>query len=88
MDQRLFHTFYNFIFTAYVIEIKSLGKTYDVIKEIYKDKILFETEEIIKFEKTIQKPEIGRLQKLVFTILIIVLFIRLFLTFLWQFLYI
>lgn len=70
-----------FIFISYVIEIKSLEKTYDVIKNIYKDKILFEvdSDEENKFEKTIKKPEVGKLQKVIFTAIIITLFTRLFL---------
>ncbi len=41
-----------FIFIAYVSEIKSLQKEYNVLKHIYKDKILFESESDIesKFE--------------------------------------
>jgi hypothetical protein len=70
-----------FIFVSYVIEIKSLEKTYNVIKNIYKDKILFEvdSDEENKFEKTINKPEVGKLQKFIFTAIIITLFVRLFL---------
>ncbi|WP_129721414.1 hypothetical protein [Xylanivirga thermophila] len=80
----MFITALIFIFIAYVLEIKSLEKTYDVIKKIYKDKILFETGEgENKFETTIEKPEIGKLQKLVFTVIIILLFFRFFLTFPW-----
>ena len=49
-----------FIFNAYRLEIKSLGETYKVIKEIYEDKILFKTEleGSSKFEAIIKKPEI------------------------------
>lgn len=72
-----------FIFTAYAIEIKSLGKTYDVIKGIYKDKILFETEGDNKFEAIIEKPKIGKLQNVVFKILIIILFVRFLYTLPW-----
>jgi hypothetical protein len=74
-----------FIFLAYVLEIKSLEKTYNVIKEIYKDKILFETESKKdgKFENTISKPEIGKLQKTVFTVILVLLFFRFFKTFPW-----
>ena len=69
-----------FIFLAYVLEIKSLEKTYNVIKNIYKDKILFETEynKDGKFENTISKPEIGKLQKTVFTVILALLFFRFF----------
>ena len=72
-----------FIFTAYAIEIKSLGKTYNVIKGIYKDKILFETEGDNKFEAIIEKPKIGKLQNVVFKILIIILFVRFLYTLPW-----
>ena len=52
-----------------------------MIKNIYKDKILFEvdSDEENKFEKTIKKPEVGKLQKVIFTAIIITLFTRLFL---------
>ena len=74
-----------FVFFAYVLEIKSLEKTYNVIKKIYKDKILFENEskEDEKFESTISKPEIGKLQKTIFTVILVILFFRLFKTFPW-----
>lgn len=69
-----------FIFVSYVIEIKSLEKTYEVIKKIYKDKILFEvdSDDENKFEETIKKPQVGKLQKFIFTAIIITLFARLF----------
>lgn len=74
-----------FIFLAYVLEIKSLEKTYNVIKKIYKDKILFENESKgdAKFESIISKPEIGKLQKTVFTVILMILFFRFFKTFPW-----
>lgn len=74
-----------FVFFAYVLEIKSLEKTYNVIKKIYKDKILFENEskEDEKFESTISKPEIGKLQKTIFTVILVILFFRFFKTFPW-----
>lgn len=74
-----------FVFLVYVLEIKSLEKTYNVIKKIYKDKILFENEskEDGKFESTISKPEIGKLQKTAFTVILVLLFIRFFKTFPW-----
>lgn len=74
-----------FVFFAYVLEIKSLEKTYNVIKKIYKDKILFENEskEDKKFESTISKPEIGKLQKTIFTVILVILFFRFFKTFPW-----
>lgn len=74
-----------FIFIGYVLEIKSLEKTYKVIKGIYKDKILFEIglEDENKFETTINRPEIGKLQKLIFSIILTVLFARFFQTFPW-----
>lgn len=72
------------IFTAYVLETRSLGKTYEVIKKTYKDKIFFETNtEKNKFENMISKPKVGKLQALVFILIIIVLFWRLFITFPW-----
>lgn len=72
------------IFTAYVLETRSLGKTYDVIKKTYKDKILFETNiEENKFENMISKPRVGKLQALVFSLIIITLFWRFFITFPW-----
>lgn len=74
-----------FIIFAYVLEIKSLEKTYNVIKKIYKDKILFENEskEDGKFESTISKPEIGKLHMAVFTVILVLLFFRFFKTFPW-----
>lgn len=74
-----------FIFFGYVFEIKSLEKTYDVIKTIYKDKILFEidSKDEKKFESTIKKPKVGKLQIIFFTMTIIVLFLRLCKTFPW-----
>lgn len=74
-----------FILLVYVLEIKSLERTYDFIKEMYKNKILFEneSEENGKFESTIRKPEIGKLQMIVFVGILVVLFIRLFKTFPW-----
>lgn len=75
----------SFIFIGYVLEIKSLEKTYNVIKKIYKDKILFETEfkNENKFESTIKKPEIGTLQIWIFFTLLILLFVRFSFTFPW-----
>jgi hypothetical protein len=74
-----------FIFIGYYFEIKSLEKTYGVIKTIYKDKILFEigSKDENKFESTIKKPEVGKLQMIFFTIIIIALIFRLFNTFPW-----
>lgn len=74
-----------FVFMTYVLEIKSLEKTYNVIKKIYKDKILFENEskEDGKFESTISKPKIGKLQKTVFIVILVLLFIRFLKTFPW-----
>ena len=56
-----------------------------LLKKIYKDKILFENEskEDGKFESTISKPEIGKLQKAVFTVILVLLFLRFFKTFPW-----
>ncbi|WDF24438.1 hypothetical protein PSC67_10425 [Fusobacterium nucleatum] len=74
-----------FIFFSYILEIKSLKKTYNVIKTIYKDKILFETniKDENKFEKTIKTPEVGKLQFFLFIIIFVTLFIRLLTTFPW-----
>lgn len=74
-----------FIFNAYRLEIKSLGETYKVIKEIYEDKILFKTEleGKSKFETIIKKPEIGKPQMLVFFIFFLALIVRFLLTFPW-----
>lgn len=74
-----------FIFFSYILEVKSLEKNYDVIKGIYKDKILFEadSEKEGRFEKLIDRPKIGKLQKLVFTFILIALFFRFFMTFSW-----
>ncbi|HHU85033.1 MAG TPA: hypothetical protein GXZ23_07705 [Clostridiales bacterium] len=75
-----------FIFLAYILEIKSLEKSYYVIKEIYENKILFESDadENSKFESTIKKPKIGKLQIVVFIIIIIVLIFRFLFTFHWK----
>lgn len=74
-----------FVFLAYVLEIKSLEKTYNIIKGIYKDKILFESESEKggKFESTIRKPEIGKLQKSIFILILVILFFRFLKTFPW-----
>lgn len=73
------------IFAFYVLEIKSLEKTYEVIKKIYKDKILFETdlENENKFENTIKRPQIGKLQVVVLSIILVILFARFFYTLPW-----
>lgn len=73
------------IFVAYIIEIKSLEGTYEVIKTIYKDKILFQTEEADekKFEKTIKRPKVGKLQIAVFSLILMLLFWRFIQTFPW-----
>lgn len=67
-----------FIFIAYVSEIKSLQKEYDVLKHIYKDKILFESESDIesKFELIIKKPEVGKIQIAIFGIVLFLLLSR------------
>ena len=74
-----------FVFLVYVLEIMSLKKTYNIIKEMYEDKILFEneSEENGKFESTIRKPEVGKLQMAVFIGILVLLFFRLFKTFPW-----
>ena len=48
-------------------------------------KILFENESKgdAKFESIISKPEIGKLQKTVFTVILVILFFRFFKTFPW-----
>lgn len=67
-----------FIFIAYVSEIKSLQKEYNVLKHIYKDKILFESESDIesKFELIIKKPEVGKFQMGIFGIFLFLLLVR------------
>ena len=76
----MFITALVFIFVSHVIEIRSLKKTYEVIKKIYKDKILFEvdSDDENKFEETIKKPKVEKLQIIIFTTIIIILFARLF----------
>lgn len=71
----------SFIFFGYVSEIRSLQKTYNVIKKIYKDKILFETdsENEGKFEMIIKEPRIGYSQMAIFFVIIVSLTIRFFL---------
>lgn len=61
------------IFVGYVSEIKSLQKTYNVIRTLYKDKILFETdlENESKFETIIKKPRIGYSQLVIFIIIML-----------------
>ncbi|WP_300385201.1 hypothetical protein, partial [Clostridium sp.] len=75
----------SFIFIGYILEIKSLEKTYNVIKKIYKDKILFETDfkNENKFESTIKKPEVGTLQIWIFITILIMLLVRFIYTFPW-----
>ena len=70
-----------FIFVAYISEIKSLQKEYDVVKRIYKDKILFESEseKENKFELFIQKPKVGKIQIAIFSTLLFLLLARCFL---------
>lgn len=70
-----------FIFVAYIYEIKSLQKEYDVVKRIYKDKILFESEseKENKFELFIQKPKVGKIQIAIFSTLLFLLLARCFL---------
>lgn len=68
----------SFIFFGYVSEIRSLQKTYHVIKKLYKDKILFETdsENEGKFEMIIKEPRIGYSQMAIFFVIIVSLTIR------------
>lgn len=74
-----------FIFVGYVLEMITLKETYEVIKKIYKDKILFETNSTdqSKFEDIIKKPKIGKVQLIIFLIIIGILIIRLCITFPW-----
>ncbi len=67
-----------FIFIAYISEIKSLQKEYEVVKRIYKDKILFEEnlEENSKFELIIHRPELGKIQLRTFCGILFLLIIR------------
>lgn len=67
-----------FIFIAYVSEIKSLQKEYNVLKHVYKDKILFESESDIesKFELIIKKQEVGKFQMGIFGIFLFLLLLR------------
>lgn len=73
-----------FIFIAYISEIKSLQKEYEVVKRIYKDKILFEEDpdENSKFELIINRPELGKIQLRTFGGILFLLMIRC----LWSFL--
>lgn len=66
------------IFIGYVSEIKSLQKTYNVIKKLYQDKILFESdlENDSKFEMIIKEPRIGYSQMAIFIIIMIGLVVR------------
>ncbi|QTJ56417.1 hypothetical protein [Dolosigranulum pigrum] len=74
------------IFIGYVIEIKSLEETYNTIKIIYKDKILFDTDnsEKNKFEDIIHKPKVGKPQIIIFFIILFILFVRFICTFSWK----
>ncbi|MDU2829894.1 MAG: hypothetical protein E7C03_05405 [Anaerococcus sp.] len=67
-----------FIFIAYVSEIRSLQKEYNVLKHIYKDKILFESGSDIesKFELIIKKPEVGKIQMGIFGVFLFLLLVR------------
>lgn len=67
------------IFMGYISEVRSLKKTYTTIKGLYKDKILFETNSVneSKFEMLIEEPEVGKIQKSIFIILMITLIVRL-----------
>ena len=73
------------LFVSYTIEMKSLEETYEVIKRIYKDKILFETEndDENKFEKIIKKPKIGILHIVIFSLIFGILLLRFLKTFPW-----
>ena len=67
-----------FIFFAYYSEIKLLEKEYEVVKTIYRDKILFEedSDENSKFELIINRPELGKIQLGTFVVILILLIIR------------
>lgn len=67
-----------FIFFAYYSEIKLLQKEYEVVKTIYRDKILFEedSDENSKFELIINRPKLGRIQLGTFVVILILLIIR------------
>ena len=73
------------IFLGYILEVKSLEKTYNVLKNLYEDKILFDnqSDKNGKFDNTITKPEVGWVQKCIFVIILILLFIRFYMTFPW-----
>lgn len=75
----------SFIFLGYVLEVKSLEKTYNVLKNLYEDKILFDnqSDKNGKFDNTITKPEVGYVQKFIFVVMLILLFIRVCMTFPW-----
>lgn len=75
----------SFIFMGYVLEIKSLEKTYNGLKNLYKNNILFDTQSDKngKFDNIISKPVVGILQIIVFCVVLILLFIRLYNTFPW-----
>lgn len=67
-----------FIFIAYISEIKSLQKEYEVVKRIYKDKILFEEnpDKNSKFELIINRPKLGKIQLITFSVILFLLIIR------------
>lgn len=74
-----------FIFFAYAFEMKSLKKTYTVIKKIYKDKILFEDDmkEDGRFESSISEPKVGKIQLGFFLVVLTLLLYRLYKSFPW-----
>ena len=67
-----------FIFIAYISEIKSLQKEYEVVKRIYKDNILFEEnpDKNSKFELIINRPKLGKIQLITFSVILFLLIIR------------
>jgi len=69
-----------FIFFAYAFEMKSLKKTYTVIKKIYKDKILFEDDmkKDGRFESSISEPKVGKIQLGFFLVVLTLLLYRLY----------
>lgn len=66
------------IYAVYCSEIKSLEKTYDVIRAIYKDKLFFETdsEGMGSFDDILCRPKVGCQQTIVFVVIGCCLIIR------------
>lgn len=66
------------IFGLYHSEIKSLKETYEGIKRIYEDKVIFENISNDKEKECIFaiKPKLGKLQLIIFVICLIIIFLR------------